>query len=66
MDESALKLLYWNAGVGKWEDANTTCAPPSSYDRHPSDNWLAVPICHLSQFALFGQHRLYLPITSRN
>ncbi len=66
MDEGTLKLLYWNTDAGTWEDASTTCAPPSGYDRHPNDNWLAVPVCHLSKFALFGQHRLYLPITLRN
>jgi hypothetical protein len=65
-DESALQLLFWNAGSGKWDDASTTCAPPSSHDRHPNENWLAVPICHLSRFALFGQRRLYMPVVLRN
>jgi hypothetical protein len=32
------------------------------YDRHPNENWLAVPICHLTKLALFGQHRVYLPL----
>jgi hypothetical protein len=65
-DEAGLRLLYWNAEARRWEDASTTCTPFSSYDRHPGENWLAVPICHLSKFALFGQHRVYLPVVLRN
>jgi hypothetical protein len=62
MDVTNLRLEYWNNGTGKWEDA--ACG---SYDRHPTENWLAVPVCHLSRFALFGeQHRIYLPLVLRN
>ena len=53
-------------GAGRtsaWEDA--ACG---AYDRHPDKNWLAVPICHLSQFALFGErdYLIYLPLVLRN
>jgi hypothetical protein len=66
LNEASLRLNYWNRGANQWQDAATTCAPPSVYDRHPGENWLAVPICHLSQFALFGQYRIYLPLVLRN
>jgi hypothetical protein len=61
MDESSLRLYYWDGG--QWVDA--ACG---AYDRHPDQNWLAVPVCHLSEFALFGevQQRVYLPVVLRN
>ncbi len=60
INEDTLILNYWNGS--EWEYA--ACG---SYDRHPDDNWLAVPICHLSsRFALFGlrdeSHQVYLPV----
>ena len=45
MDEEALTLYHWD-GNG-WADA--ACG---AYDRHPDENWLAVPVCHLTPFAL--------------
>jgi hypothetical protein len=59
--ESFLVLQYWNGST--WEDA--ACGP---YDRHPAENWLAVPICHLSSFAFFGRagHTTYVPIVLRS
>jgi hypothetical protein len=50
-----------------WADAAAGCSPPSSYDRHPDEDWLRVAICRLSEFALFGelaaadQNYVYLP-----
>ena len=63
LDESKLTLRYWNAASSTWSDA--ACGP---YDRHPAENWLAVPICHLSQFALFQEtvKKMYLPLVERN
>ncbi len=49
LDETELQLLTWNKETQTWIDA--ACG---AYDRHPAENWLAVPICHLSRFALFG------------
>lgn len=64
VDSSALALMYWNGNT--WVDATTTCSPASTYVRHPEDHWLSAPICHLSQFALFGPtHNTFLPITLR-
>lgn len=63
--EDTLALNYW-AG-SEWVDAASTCTPISTYDRHPNENWLAVPICHLSRFALFGErYAVYLPLALRN
>jgi PKD repeat protein len=58
LDEHALALLYFDGE--KWVDASC-----GLYNRQPSQNYLSVPICHLSQFGLFGneRHTLYLPIT---
>jgi len=62
LDESLLVLEYWNEDIEMWEDA--ACG---LYDRHPDENWLAVPICHLSRFALFGRRYIvYLPLLLRN
>lgn len=62
VDESTLALYYWNSS--QWADAATTCTPPSAYGRHLGDNWLAVPICHLSDWALLGSrvYKIYLPL----
>jgi hypothetical protein len=65
MDEATLILNYWDDDTNEWRDAATTCTPHSIYDRRPDENWLAVPICHLSMFALFGEHRIYLPLVLR-
>ncbi len=63
LDEVSLALERWNAVTSAWEDA--ACGP---YDRHPDENWLAVPVCHLSRFALFGEpeHSVYLPLVPQN
>jgi hypothetical protein len=60
LDEGALLLERWNEDVSAWEDAS--CGP---YDRHPDENWLAVPVCHLSRFALIGKYTVYLPLVLR-
>jgi hypothetical protein len=63
LDETSLLLEYWNEPTSAWEDA--ACGP---YDRHPDEDWLSVPICHLSRFALFEQagYTIYLPLVMRN
>ena len=68
VDENSLTLDYWDKTAGQWLDVTTTCTPTSTYDRHPDENWLAVPLCHLSEFALVGerQHHIYLPLVLRN
>ena len=65
VEPTALVLMVWNGSA--WVDAATTCTPPSVYNRHPDQNWLSVPVCHLSRFALFGPtHSIYLPLVFRS
>jgi hypothetical protein len=45
LDEETLVLEYRSGET--WGDA--ACG---DYDRHPDENWLSVPLCHLSPFAL--------------
>lgn len=66
LDEETLSLKYWNESASAWEDAASTCTPASNYERHPGDNWFALPICHLSRFGMFGGHRIYLPLVLFN
>ncbi|HEY67394.1 MAG TPA: hypothetical protein G4N97_03895 [Thermoflexia bacterium] len=47
VSEDALGLYYWDGAA--WVDA--ACGP---YDRHTDANWLSVPVCHLTEFALLG------------
>jgi hypothetical protein len=54
-DEGQLVLWRWT-GVG-WEDAASTCTPPSAYRRDPGLGIVSLPICHLSRFSLFGPTR---------
>ncbi len=63
LNEDMLVLEYWHDSTGVWEDA--ACGP---YDRHPDENWLAVPVSHLSRFALFGRTLNYvcLPIVLKS
>jgi len=65
MDESLLALYHWSGS--QWLDAAMTCALPSAYDRHPDENWLAVPICRTGEFALVGEGywTVYLPLVLR-
>ncbi len=60
LDENRLGLYSLNGST--WQDA--ACG---AYDRHPGENWLAVPICHLTQFALFEntEYKVYLPIAMK-
>jgi hypothetical protein len=59
VDESQLRLLYLEDD--QWIDA--ACGP---YLRNPGENWIQVPICHLSQFGLFQSHsRIFLSLITR-
>lgn len=56
LDENSLVLYRWDGGG--WVDA-----PCGAYQRDTVNNILRVPICHLSEFAMFGQpRRVYLPL----
>jgi hypothetical protein len=60
--EDSLLVNFWNEIDGEWQDAATTCTPPSLYQRFLAENRLVLPICHLSHFVLFSKtHQIYLP-----
>jgi predicted outer membrane repeat protein len=65
LDETTLTMRYWNGSA--WLDAATSCAPTSTYQRYPAQNYLTVNICHLSNFALLTpiKHYVYLPLVKR-
>jgi len=56
--EESFVLLYWDSSTSEWMD--TSCG---AYDRHPAEDWLGIPICHLSEFGLLaeGFNKVYLP-----
>jgi hypothetical protein len=63
IDEENILLYFWDVDTSSWQEA--ACG---EYTRNLTENWLSVPICHLTEFALFGQsndadsHRIYLPV----
>jgi hypothetical protein len=59
LSEEQLHLMYNDAGT--WMDA--ACG---AYIRDLGENWVQVPICHLSQFGLFEfTPHIYLPMVRR-
>lgn len=61
MDEAKVRLLWLNPQTQGWEEA--ACG---NYVRQPAQNQLTVPICHLSQFSLFGETKqIFLPLVTR-
>ncbi|HOZ38661.1 MAG TPA: hypothetical protein PLH64_07945 [Anaerolineaceae bacterium] len=64
--EETLGLFYWNSTSNDWEDAATTC-PGGTTTRNLAENWISLPLCHLSEFALMGSKQVlqYLPILLR-
>ncbi|MFZ3069884.1 MAG: hypothetical protein WA110_02010, partial [Anaerolineaceae bacterium] len=63
--EDSLILYYWDETQSAWLDAVTTC-DGGEYTRNLAENWLSLPICHLSEFALLGEeYTLYLPLITR-
>jgi hypothetical protein len=62
--EISLFLYYWDETQSAWLDAATTCEG-GEYTRNLAENWLSLPICHLSEFALGEGYTLYLPLIAR-
>ena len=63
--EDSLILYYWDTDQLAWVDAASTCEG-GSYTRNLDADWLSLPICHLSEFALLGDSfDLYLPSIRR-
>jgi glucosylceramidase len=62
-DKNELVLSWWT-GSG-WQDAAQTCDPASPYTRDVAANVLSVPICHVSQYGLFGPtYQVSLPFVA--
>ena len=63
INEDKLGLYYWNENGGLWDDVVNTCVG-GEYTRDLEANWLSAPLCHLSEFALFGPSLTnnYLPL----
>ncbi len=58
VNEETLQLYYWDRGNAMWVDASC-----GDYERNLNENTVRVPICHLTEFALFGEPSIiYLPI----
>ena len=63
--ENTLGLYYWDTAASIWTDAATTCTG-GEYTRDPAGNIFALPLCHLTEFGIFGVPlRIYLPVISR-
>ena len=63
--EDKLNLYYWDTAVSAWVDVINTCES-GEYTRNLDENWLSLPICHLSEFALLGDSfDLFLPMITR-
>jgi hypothetical protein len=62
--ENMLGLYYWDGAASTWTDAVTTC--PGEYTHDPVGNMLTLPLCHLTEFGLFGNPpHIFLPVISR-
>ncbi len=66
--EDSLMMFYWDVNTTEWVDAATTC--PGEYTRNLDDNWLSLPVCHLTEFALLGEpleaaFDIFLPMITR-
>jgi Leucine-rich repeat (LRR) protein len=66
LSEASLALYYWNSGTSTWLDAGTTCAA-GAYTRDLLANSFTLPLCHLSDFSVFGQpvRQTFLPLIVR-
>ena len=62
IDEASLRLYYWDDEAGAWLDGANTCGTPAAYVRDPLNNFISVPICHLSRWDMHG----VLPIEEEN
>jgi hypothetical protein len=64
MQEDLLRLYYWDETSGNWLDAVTTC--PGEYTRDLAGDRFALPLCHLTEFGVFGiPLRMFIPVVNR-
>jgi len=59
MDENSLELLYWNGSA--WVSDGITIV-----ERNTIQNYVVIQIEHLTEFALFGERRIFLPLVMRS
>jgi hypothetical protein len=68
--EDSLALYYFNYENWEWEDIVTTC-DEGEYIRNTNEYWFSVPVCHLSEFAVYGEEisseelKIFLPMMIR-
>jgi hypothetical protein len=67
----SLRLYFWDDAADSWRDVVTTCAG-GDYERDFEAHWFRVPLCHLSEFAVFGYRppagpgfSIYFPLFTR-
>jgi Leucine-rich repeat (LRR) protein len=66
IDELGLRLNYWQEDGSLWTDAVTTC-PGGEYTRDPDNHMFWLPLCHLTEFGVFGAklNTTFLPVATR-
>lgn len=63
--EETLALYYWDEDISTWVDAITTC-PGTEYTHDMVANLLSLPLCHLTEFSLYGSWvNVFLPAVMR-
>ncbi len=64
--EASLALYIWSGDVSGWLDAITAC-PGGTYKHDLVANTLSLPLCHLTEFGLFGSWAYtFLPLVGRH
>ena len=57
--------IIWDDAGSAWTDAITTC-PGGEYTRDLEGNKLGLPLCHLTEFGLFGNPlNIFMPVIRR-
>ena len=68
LPEEQLAVEMYMEDYRVWSDAICTC-PGGEYTRNVDDNWVRLPVCHLTEFGLFNipemPFRLYIPIANK-
>ena len=63
--EATLGLYFWDESNSAWMDAVTSC-PGGGYTRNPDANIFSLPLCHLTEFGVFGMPLLtFMPLIHR-
>ena len=68
LPEEQLAVEMYLEDYRVWSDAISTCSG-GEYTRNVDENWLRLPVCHLTEFGLFNipemPFRLYIPIANK-